>query len=450
MGAPIINLICFVFLLSSISSSSSLQSSQYWSLLRLQQLLGHPSLLTTWNNHTDLCSSIPSGSLTVVCYENSITQLEIIGNQSCPPLPKSFSIHSFFTTLTRLPELKVLTLSALGLWGSLPDKIWRLSNLERLDLSFNYLSGSIPPEISYLNNLQSLILDRNIFTGSVPERFGPFPLLAVLSLRRNFLNGSLPESITTLDNLRVLNLSGNNFSGELPDLTLLSNIQVLDLEDNKFGPQFPVLQRKINTIVLRKNQFTGSLPSQLGTYYLLRRLDVSSNRFVSPFPASLLNLPSIRYLDISGNRFTGMLFQNMSCRDGLEFVDLSSNLLTGNLPSCLSVKKSESMNIRFDMNCLSNLKDGTQHSLPFCQTEALAVRIFPHAKKKSSPGRVILVTSMVGGGVFLGVLLVSILMFFSVKVSNKRKLVKKHPRTLILHASNGYSSSKLLADMSKP
>ncbi|XP_038970549.1 probable inactive leucine-rich repeat receptor-like protein kinase At3g03770 [Phoenix dactylifera] len=424
---------------------SQLQSSQAWSLLRIQRLLNYPPALSSWNTTTDLCYAEPNPSVTVVCYEDSITQLHIAGNDSflALPLPRSFSIDSLFTTLTRLPNLKVLSLTSLGLWGPLPPKIARLSYLEIVNLSSNFLYGAIPERISDLRNLQTLILDRNLFGGRIPDSLGALSLLAVLSARNNSLSGPLPDSLATLESLRVLALSSNSLSGQVPDLRGLANLQVLDLERNFLGPQFPQVARKVVTLVLRENRFTGGLPADaISSCYLLRQLDISSNRFVGPFPPSLLSLPSLRYLNVAGNRFTGKLFSNTSCNDELEFIDLSSNLLSGNLPTCL-VSNSTHRVVKFSANCLA-AQDRTQHPPSVCQNEALAVGILPRKQSKASASKALVVTGIVVG-VVGGALLLGFLIFFALRRASLKRALKTPPRRLIEHASSGYPS-KLLAD----
>nr|XP_009398994.1 PREDICTED: probable inactive leucine-rich repeat receptor-like protein kinase At3g03770 [Musa acuminata subsp. malaccensis] len=419
-----------------------LQSSQAWSLLRIQRLLNYPPVLSSWNTSTDFCNADPNPYLTVVCYEESITQLHISGSDSSPPLPLSFSIDSFFTTLTRLPNLKVLSLTSLGLWGPLPPKISRLSSLEIVNMSSNYLYGAIPRQVSSLRHLQTLILEHNMFTGQVPDVLSELSLLAVLNLQNNTLSGPLPQSISGLQSLRVLVLSSNSLSADLPDISGLTNLQVLDLENNYFGPQFPRLQRKLVTVVLRKNRFGGGLPADLSSYYLLERLDVSFNKFVGPFLPSLLSLPSIRYLNIAGNRFTGMLFQNTTCNDDLKFVDLSSNLLSGNLPTCLLSNTKDKV-VLYSSNCLG-IEDHGQHPTSFCQTQALAVGILPHQEKRTSGGKKVIAIG-VAVGIVGSISIVGFAVFFAIRRGIIKRLMKQPPRRIVEHASSGYPF-KLLAD----
>ncbi|CAL9041306.1 unnamed protein product [Musa banksii] len=438
---------CCLLILSMIliltPCAYQLQPAEVLSLLRIKRLLNYPAISSRWNVDTDFCSYEANPYVTIICYEESITQLHITGNKSAPPLPRSFSMTLLFATLYRLPNLKVLSLTSLGLWGPLTGKISRLSSLEIVNMSTNYLYGAIPKQVSRLTNLQTLILDHNMFSGRVPDLLGELPRLSVLSLKNNSLSGPLPDSFSSLKPLRVLVLSSNSLSGELPDLNSLSNLQVLDLENNYFGPRFPSLGRKVVTLVLRKNRFSGGLPAEVNTYYLLEHLDISFNRYTGPFPASLLSLPSIHYLSISGNRFTGMLSQSMSCNGELEYVDLSSNLLTGNLPTCL-ISDSKNKVTLYSANCFAT-KDHSQHPLSFCQNQALAVGIIPHKENKVSGAKATLmigITGVIFGSIFLGMII-----FFSLKKATMKPALNKSQRSLAEHASVGYSS-QLLPDAS--
>lgn len=432
-----------VLILLSINVSVELQSSQALTLLRIRELLNFPDILSRWNSSTDFCNADPSPSLTVVCYEDSITQLHIIGEKGFSGLDRNFSIDSFITTVVRLPSLKVLTLASLGLWGLLPGKIARLTSLEILNISSNLFYGAIPEEMSSLIALQTLILDENMFTGELPDWLGSLPVLSVLSSKKNLLNGSLPDSLRSLVSLRVLALSHNHFTGEVPDLSTLTNLQVLDLEDNFLGPKFPQLGHRLVTLVLRKNRFLSAIPEHITSFYQLQRLDLSFNKFIGPFPKTLLSLPAITYLSIAGNRFTGMLFVNQSCSSGLEYVDLSMNLLTGSLPSGL-LSDSKNRVVHYDGNCFET-NNRKQHPVSFCRNEALAVGIFPRRPKRAHGGSKAVLRLGIGSGIVGGIALVGLL-FLAVRKVNARSAIKSPPTRLIAEiATTGYSS-KFLSD----
>ncbi|KAH9784614.1 putative inactive leucine-rich repeat receptor-like protein kinase [Citrus sinensis] len=425
-----------------VNHSEQLQSSQAQTLLRIQGLLNNPTVLSSWNITTEFCNTEPTSSLTVVCYEESITQLHIVGNKRAPTLPLSFSMDSFVTTLVKLPDLKVLRLVSLGLWGPLSGKISRLSSLEILNMSSNFLNGSVPQELSILTSLQTLILDENMLAGRVPDWLGSLPILAVLSLRNNMFNGTLPDSFSYLENLRVLALSNNHFYGEVPDFSGLTYLQVLDLENNALGPQFPKVGKKLVTMILSKNKFRSAIPAEVSSYYQLQRLDLSSNRFVGPFPQALLSLPSITYLNIADNKLTGKLFDDLSCNPELGFVDLSSNLLTGQLPDCL-LAGSKNRVVLYARNCLAAGNEN-QHPLSFCQNEALAVGILPLQKKQKQVSKAVLALSIIGG--IIGGISLFVIAFLLVRRTKSKQTMKKTPTRVIQeNASTGYTS-KFLSD----
>ncbi|XP_058007539.1 probable inactive leucine-rich repeat receptor-like protein kinase At3g03770 isoform X2 [Hevea brasiliensis] len=427
-------------------SSQQLQPSQSHSqsLPLIQQLLNYPSLLGngSFNISTDFCNIGPTSSLTLVCYEDNITQLHIVGNSGLPLL-QNISTEAFFDSLVTLSSLKVLSLVSLGLWGPLPATIGQLSSLEILNVSSNHFTGAIPEQLSSLMSLQTLVLDHNRFTGQVPGWLSSLPLLAVLSLKNNSLIGSLPNTMNSMENLRIFSVSKNHLSGEVPDLHNLTNLQVLDLEGNYFGPHFPNLNSRLLTIMLRNNSFQFGIPSELISYYQLQRLDISMNGFVGPFLPSLLSLPSINYINISQNKFTGLLFQNMSCNSDLSSVDLSSNLLSGDLPTCLK-SSSKTRVVLYARNCLS-CQEQEQHPSNFCNNEALAVK--PHDKEKHNRphGKGVPASSTIGWTIG-GIAIVGLVFLVIRRVPSFRHIVKKPKARLIMANVSTVNTVKLISD----
>ncbi|KAJ8529371.1 hypothetical protein K7X08_036206 [Anisodus acutangulus] len=438
-------LLVFMMFLQFNYSDEFLESSQYEAIVKIKQLLNFPEDLSSWSDNTEFCNSEPNTALTLMCYEDNITQLHISGYNWFPNLPQGFSTDTLFSNLALLPNLKVLSLVSLGLRGTLPKNIGFLSSLEIVDLSSNFFYGEIPGEISYLKGLQTLILDDNKFTGQVPEGVGSLLSLSVLSFKNNSFSGSLPNSLSNLQTLRILSLSGNNFSGVVPNLQNLSNLQVLDLESNNLGPNFPNIPTKLVSWVLRKNKFSLGVPKELSSCYQLKKLDISSNELVGPFSPTILSLPSLYYLDISGNKLTGKLLKNVTCSQDPSFVNLSSNYLTGELPECLH-SNSGSKIVLFSGNCLSN-REQWQHPYSFCHNEALAVSIEPHNKEKvkGGNGKAVLASSMVGG--FVGVVAIIGLAFVVVRKECARKKANRTPQTaLILEKVSPAHTLKLLND----
>uniref|UniRef100_A0A5B6ZF10 non-specific serine/threonine protein kinase n=1 Tax=Davidia involucrata TaxID=16924 RepID=A0A5B6ZF10_DAVIN len=333
-----------LFLLFLPVSIAQLSPSETRILFQVQRLLEYPEVLQGWTNSTNFCHLPPSPSLVIVCSENHITELTVIGNKSSPSniskskpssgnfvvsqqtLSEKFSIDAFFTTLTKLSNLKVLSLVSMGLWGPLPAKIKRFWSLESLNISSNYIYGEIPVQIATFKNLKSLVLADNLFNGSVP------------------------------------------------DLRSLQVLEELDLGNNHLGPKFPSVGNSLVSITLRNNSMRSDIPSELMNFDQLQRLDVSSNKLVGPIPFSLFSLPSIQYLNLAQNQFSGAFPTNTSCNGKLKFVDISNNLLIGKLPSCIGPSPSN-RTVLSSWNCLLNGSSKyQQHPYSFCHKEALAVK----------------------------------------------------------------------------
>ncbi|KAE9455571.1 hypothetical protein C3L33_12556, partial [Rhododendron williamsianum] len=205
-----LNLLLFFFffllfmVVVSIPDSDQLQSSQSHVLFEIQQLLNYPQVLSTWNQTTDFCNTEPNPSLTLVCYGGDLTQLHIISDNCWLPqttmVPQSgFSSDSFFSTLSTLPSLKVLSLVCLGLWGPLPASIGRLSSLEILNMSSNYFSGP-------------LLRSCNKFTGVLYGNTSCNARLAFVNLSSNYLTGELPRCLQSNSSTRIVQYSGNCLS----------------------------------------------------------------------------------------------------------------------------------------------------------------------------------------------------------------------------------------------
>jgi hypothetical protein len=212
-------------LLAMVPESTQLHSSQTWSLLKIQQLLNYPAVLSTWRNDTDFCygGDYKTGNSFVECYGDSMTQLHVIGPAAgAAPLPKTFSVDAFFTTLSRLPDLRVLTLTGLGLWGPLPGKVSRLVALEIVNVSRNFLYGELPEGVSRLGNLQTLIADDNMLAGVAREA-------AVAGRAQPPEQLAAGGAAGVRQRHGVAPVAANNLSGDVPDLSALENLQAVDL-----------------------------------------------------------------------------------------------------------------------------------------------------------------------------------------------------------------------------
>lgn len=122
-----------------------------------------------------------------------------------------------------------LTLSDVGLTGSIPDVLNKLYFLQTLDLSNNDLAGTIPSTFGRFFKLKSLNLAENDLTGSIPSELKFLFNLETLNLSDNQLTGSLPSELAFMVNLEELYLEKNDLTGDIPDeICLLHGAWILD------------------------------------------------------------------------------------------------------------------------------------------------------------------------------------------------------------------------------
>ncbi|KAM3364082.1 putative inactive leucine-rich repeat receptor-like protein kinase [Capsicum galapagoense] len=450
MGCFKILVIVLVICCFFIENTYQLQSYEIQALLQLRKHLEYPVQLDVWENDDgDFCSLTSTLHMSITCQDNSVTELKIKGDKlvkltefhgfAVPnqTLSEGFSIDSFVTTLTRLSNLKVLTLVSLGIWGPLPDKIHRLASLELLDMSSNFLFGSVPFQMSRLIKLHTLKFDGNFFNDTIPDWFDSYNNLTILSLKNNRLTGQFPSSMSKITTLTDIVLSHNVLSGKLPDLTALSNLLLLDLRGNHLDSELTPLPKRLTTVLLSSNAFTGEVPEEFGTLNQLQHLDLSNNSLGGMVPAGLFSLSSISYLNLASNVFSGSLPSSLTCGGELGFVDISDNRLVGRLPSCLNTVSDKRI-VKVSENCLS-LDTQYQHSEGYCKQAN-------SDKKRITVKEIALLTGVIVGIVIVVVFLLVALLLFR-RSQRARNMVDQHmlPK-VVQHNAQPQVPSELLAN----
>ncbi|XP_010502282.1 PREDICTED: probable LRR receptor-like serine/threonine-protein kinase At2g02780 [Camelina sativa] len=382
----------FLLLQTHVLSESQLaSSSESKTLLEIQKQLQYPHILQSWTDTTNFCRIRHSHSFRIVCFKGHVTELSITGNRTSK---LSGSFHKLFTLLTQLSSLKTLSLTSLGISGSLSPKIiTKLSpSLESLNLSSNFISGKIPEEIASLKKLRSLVLTDNMFWGFVSD-----------------------------------------------DLRGLSNLQELELGGNKLGPAVPSLPSKLVTVSLKNNSFRSMIPEQIKKLIELQSLDLSSNQFTGSIPEFLFSLPSLHILSLDQNMLSGSIPYFSCSSSKIRTFDVSHNLLTGKLPTCYSSKSFRNQTVLFSFNCLS--LTGTpnakyQRPLSFCQNQAskaIAVKPVPKVQEKDSTriklGLVILI-------IISAVILAAILVLLILIALKRRRSRSEENRSEVTNNNN--------------
>ncbi|GAB4852242.1 hypothetical protein Ancab_016434 [Ancistrocladus abbreviatus] len=132
-----------------------------------------------------------------------------------------------------------LVLEGLNLTGIFsPNTLSRLNQLRVLSLRNNSLTGPIP-DLSPLLNLKALFLDHNSFTGSLAPSISSLHRLKTLDLSYNNLTDRLPTWLTQLDRLNYLRLEFNSFNGSIPPLNQ-SALSIFNVSGNNLSGPIPV------------------------------------------------------------------------------------------------------------------------------------------------------------------------------------------------------------------
>ena len=131
-----------------------------------------------------------------------------------------------------------------------------------------------------------------------------------INLPNNNLVGQLPLSqLDQLAHLRYLNVSGNEFSGTIPEeLGDLTQLEHLDLSHNKLAGSIPsglADQAPLKVLDISGNQLAGEIPTELNQIATLQTLSMSANQLSGPVP-DFAGLDQLDSLHVAQNEFLFM------------------------------------------------------------------------------------------------------------------------------------------------
>ena len=128
-----------------------------------------------------------------------------------------------------------------------------------------------------------------------------------IDLPYNNLVGQLPLSqLDQLAHLRYLNVSGNQFSGTIPEeLGDLTQLEYLMLSHNKLAGTIPrelADQAPLKVLDISGNQLAGEIPTELNQITTLKTFSVSANQLSGPVP-DFTGLDQLDSLHVAQNEF---------------------------------------------------------------------------------------------------------------------------------------------------
>jgi len=230
--------------------------------------------------------------------------------------------------------------------GGVSPSLGNLAGLLRLNLSHNSLTGVLPLELLSSSSIIILDVSFNRLNGEMqelPSSTYARPL-QVLNISSNLLRGQFPSSITweAMNNLVALNASNNSFTGQIPSHFCISSpsLAVLDLCYNQFTGSIPPELgncSKLRVLNAGHNNLNGTVPNELFDASLLEYLSLPDNVIEGVLDGSqIVKLGNMVTLDLGGNNFSGKIPDSIGQLGRLEELHLHQNKMSGELPSSLS------------------------------------------------------------------------------------------------------------------
>ncbi|WCJ42118.1 receptor like protein 13 [Euphorbia peplus] len=295
-----------------------------------------------------------------------LDQLRVDNNRFSGNIP-----HNLFSC----SQLRVFDASNNHLSGKIPGWIATSSNLQVLDLSKNRFSGSLPElgpssvrEVYLSENmlqgslgtsfyqcsqLMTLDLSHNNFSGTIPKWIGKLLYLSYLLMNHNSLEGEIPTELCNLGLLSLIDLSNNNLSGHFVSCIRLGSKYVKgEGAVNRDRPSPTAYMKQplefttksitylfrgsileyISGMDLSCNNFSGSIPTQMGNLPMIQVLNLSHNSLIGPIPESFSNLTQIESLDLSFNNLEGKIPSQLLQLNFLSHFNVAHNNLSGRTP----------------------------------------------------------------------------------------------------------------------
>ncbi|XP_062006094.1 probable LRR receptor-like serine/threonine-protein kinase At1g56140 [Rosa rugosa] len=161
-------------------------------------------------------------------------------------------------------------------------------------------------------------LDSSGVSGEIPSTFANLQSLQTLWASDVELSGSIPNFIGNWSKLTSLRFQGNSFEGPIPsalsNLTSLTELYITDLSTTNGSSSLGFIKdmKSLSVLVLRNNNISDSIPSNIGEYQSLSQLDLSFNNLTGQIPDSLFNLSSLSILFLGNNKLNGTLPESKS------------------------------------------------------------------------------------------------------------------------------------------
>ena len=290
----------------------------------------------------------------------------------------SGSIPSQWLPASKRFAALILLLARNELTGSIPADFLPASlssSTISIDISQNLLSGSIPPAIFHTcfstTTWQELLLDasHNRLNGTLPSSLlttwptSPVGLFS-LNIANNSLTGTIPPTMVSPNrNVSFTNfylyLDHNRLNGSLPE-------QMLWSENNATGEITAITFTSTATLSLDSNEFEGSIPPKLLTYFTAPstaklQFWAVQNRFSGSIPDPSFGPAALEYLISLNSNISGTIPPSWFASLNLLRFEANGTGLTGDLPPVLpTLSILDLSNTKVDF-CSDSSKDSTSN-----------------------------------------------------------------------------------------
>jgi hypothetical protein len=170
----------------------------------------------------------------------------------------------------------------------------------------------------------------------------------------NGFGGALPSITVSLDRNYSygLWLNGNMFNTTLSarffGFCKVATGVAINLSSNQLSGSLDMLSSciSIHNFDAGYNNFSGSIPADVGGLHFLRRLVLSGNNLTGQIPGQFGDLAALEVLDLSRNSLTGSIPLHLTDASHLQVLRLDHNRLSGTIPPSFS----ELLNSQFLMS----------------------------------------------------------------------------------------------------
>ncbi|KAK8629312.1 hypothetical protein V6N13_078156 [Hibiscus sabdariffa] len=171
--------------------------------------------------------------------------------------------------------------------------------------------------------------------GILPPQLVKLPYLREIDFAYNYLEGTIPSEWASM-NLTFMSLEANQFSGSVPpELGDLVNLKTLMLSSNQLTGNLPLkfsLLRNLTDFRINDNNFNGRMPGFIQNWEQLNRLEMHASGLKGPIPVNLSLLRTLTVLRISDINGTSQDFPALGNMESLVTLVLRNCNISGKIP----------------------------------------------------------------------------------------------------------------------